>query len=215
MQDCCDQGGSSPCFADEIVGGHAVDAETRRDVARFRRAERLRLYGLRRAMSREDRAAQTAEVTRRLDATLGAVSGLTVAVYWPIRGELDLRSWMAGLAAQGATAALPVVVDMRQPLQFLRWSPGCAMVRGVWDIPVPAEGGPVTPDLVIVPLVGVDRDGFRLGNGGGCYDRTLAALPAETRSIGVGANFCLMPTIFPQPWDIAMDTVLLGSSQVT
>lgn len=85
-----------------------------------------------------------------------------------------------------------------------------AMARGVWNIPVPAAPDPVTPDLVIVPLLGVDEAGYRLSNGGGYYDRTLAALAPRPRAIGVGHDFAALPTIFPQPWDIAMDLVLLG-----
>lgn len=207
-------GGSTPCFAQDVTGGHVVDAQTWRDVNRFRRAERERLYALRRGMSQDNRAAQTARVTRMLDDALGDVDGQTIAAWWPIRGELDLRRWMADAHARGATIALPVVVEKGAPVAFRRWSPGCAMERGVWNIPVPDPAETVAPDIVLVPLVGVDDACFRLGNGGGYYDRTFAALPAPLRRIGMGQDFCLMPTIFPQPWDVAMETVLLGDGRI-
>ena len=66
------------------------------------------------------------------------------------------------------------------------------------------------PDIVVAPLVGVDKALYRLGNGGGYYDRTLAALDPRPRVVGVGFAGCLMPTIFPMSWDVPMDTVLLS-----
>ncbi len=208
-----DQGGDEPCLAHKLVGGHVVDAETWRDVARFRGAERERLYALRRRMTQEDRAEQTARV---IDALRGLIAapGKTIAVYWPIRGELDLRPWMAELSETGAQVALPVVVARGAPVAFHAWAPGCAMTRGAWNIPVPADPRPVVPDTVIAPLVGGDEAGFRLGNGGGYYDMTLAALPM-TRTVAVGQDFCRIPTIFPQPWDIVMQTTALGDGSVT
>lgn len=214
MQDDFDAGGTSPCFMHELVGGHVVDPQTWQDVGRFRKAERARLYGLRRSMAQEARGEQTARVVACLDAVLGDVSGAVVAVYWPIRGELDLRGWMERVHGTGAQVALPVVVEKNRPVEFHGWAPGCEMTRGVWDIPVPAGGISLRPDIVVVPLVGVDREGYRLGNGGGYYDRTLAAFDPFPRVLGVGQDFCLMPTVFPQPWDIRMDTVILGCGSV-
>ncbi len=209
-----EDGGDGPCFGHKLVAGHAIDPGTWRDVSRFRAAERERLYALRRAMAQEERAAQTARVTGALRELVAPAPGSTVAIYWPIRGELDLRPWMAELSQGGAQVALPVVVARGQPVEFHRWSPGTAMVRGAWNIPVPADPQPVLPDIVIVPLVGGDAEGFRLGNGGGYYDRTLAALPMA-RTIAVGQGFCRMQTIFPQPWDIAMQTTVLGDGTVS
>src|SRR3546814_15477677 len=77
-----------------------------------------------------------------------------VSVYWPIRDELDLIPWMRGLVERGIRVALPVVEERAQPLTFRQWRPGCRMERGVWGIPVPAEGERMTPDLVIAPEIG-------------------------------------------------------------
>jgi 5,10-methenyltetrahydrofolate synthetase len=205
-----DRPGDDPCFAHHLVGGHVVDAATWRDVSRFRKAERARLYAARRALSQAEQQAQAARVMAALTEEIGPPEGRSIAGYWPIRGEMDLRPWLGDMAARGAQIALPVVIAKGAPVAFHRWQPGAAMMRGVWNIPVPAAPEPVQPDIVIVPLLGVDAAGCRLGNGGGYYDMTLAALDPRPRIIGVGQGFCTLPTIFPQPWDVPMEVVLLG-----
>jgi 5,10-methenyltetrahydrofolate synthetase len=205
-----DPPGDAPCFAHHIVGGHVVDAATWSDVSRIRKAERTRLYAARRALSQAEQRAQAARVMAVLTKEIGPPEGRTIAGYWPIRGEMDLRPLLSDLSERGATIALPVVIVRDAPVEFHHWQPGAAMARGIWNIPVPAAPVPVQPDLVIVPLLGVDAAGYRLGNGGGYYDRTLAALDPRPRIIGVGHGFCTLPTIFPQPWDIPMEVILLG-----
>jgi 5,10-methenyltetrahydrofolate synthetase len=208
-----DIGGEEPCFAHLIVGGHLVDPTTARDVARFRKAERERLYALRRAVPVASRQVMEDAVAACLD-TLDLPTGTVVSGYWPIRGELDLRPWLGRAVARGVQVALPVVVGRDAPLVFRVWTPGTPMTRGAWNIPVPAEGAEVTPDVVLAPLVGVDRAGYRLGNGGGYFDRTLAAIsPREI--VGVGHDFARMDTIHPMPWDIPMRLVILGDGSVT
>ena len=201
--------GSDPCFAHLLVGGHPVDPETARDVARFRRAERARLIAAR-ALSTEERSWATATLIHGLDELIAPAAGMTIAVYWPIRGEPDLRPWMQACHAAGARILLPVIIDVDAPLQFRDWSPECRMARGYWNILVPAEGMAVRPDIVIAPLVGADEALFRLGNGGGYYDRTLGQLDPPARAIGIGFAGCLLPTIYPLPWDVPMDEVLLS-----
>ena len=202
-------GGDAPCFAHHLVDGHPVDPETARDVARFRRSERSRLVATR-ALSSEERETATASLVEGLERIITLTAGMNVSVYWPIRGEPDLRPWMEKAHAAGAQILLPVVVEEYRPLQFHTWTPGCRMTRGVWNILVPADGTAHAPDLVIAPLVGVDEDLYRLGNGGGYYDRTLARLIPRPRAIGVGFSGCLIPTIYPMPWDIPMSEVLLS-----
>jgi 5,10-methenyltetrahydrofolate synthetase len=73
---------------------------------------------------------------------------------------------------------------------------------------------PVVPDVVIVPLLGVDDALFRLGNGGGYYDRTLVRLPGPRRVIGVGYGFSRMTTIYPMPWDVPMDVIVLDDGTI-
>jgi 5-formyltetrahydrofolate cyclo-ligase len=101
-----------------------------------------------------------------------------------------------------------VVADRRKPLLFREWWPGSRMTPGVWGIPVPAEGEAVLPATLLVPLVGFDRQGYRLGYGGGYYDRTLAAMPGRPLAIGVGFEQALLDTIHPQPHDVPMDVIV-------
>lgn len=204
-----DTGGSAPCFGHLLVGGHLVDPEAARDVARFRRGERARLVAGR-ALSSEARTQATATLIDQLCQVMEPSPGMTIAAYWPIRGEPDLRPWMETAHAAGATVLLPMVIDEDSPLEFRTWSPGCRMTRGLWNILVPADGESAQPDIVIAPLVGVDEALYRLGNGGGYYDRTLAHLVPRPRVIGVGFAGCRVPTIHPMPWDVPMDEVLLS-----
>lgn len=208
------EGGSAPCLAHLLVGGHVVDPVAARDVARFRRAERARLVAARRDLSVEERGVLTGRLAAALTGLLGDAAGASIAVYWPIRGEPDLRDWMGAAHRSGAAILLPVVVEKDAPLVFRRWTPGCAMRRGIWNIPVPAEGGSQRPDIVVAPLVGVDARLFRLGNGGGYYDRTLAGLDPPPRAIGVGFPFCRIPTIYPMPWDMPMHSVVLADGTI-
>ncbi|HKL55936.1 MAG TPA: 5-formyltetrahydrofolate cyclo-ligase [Roseovarius sp.] len=204
-----DEGGDAPCFAHHLVGGHPVDPETARDVARFRKGERARLLEARK-LSTPDRDAALAGLRVGLEKRIRITKGVRIAAYWPIRSEPDLRGWMKAVHSAGAQILLPVVAGKSAPLEFHHWSPGCRMTRGVWNIPVPADGAPDRPDIVISPLLGVDHAFYRLGNGGGYYDRTLAALDPRPHVIGVGLAGCMLPTIYPMPWDIPMDEIILS-----
>jgi 5-formyltetrahydrofolate cyclo-ligase len=133
---------------------------------------------------------------------------LLVGFYWPFKGEYDVLPIARSLHARGTKLALPVVVEKGQPLVFREWRPDARLVPGIWGIPVPADGGVVEPDALIVPLVGFDQDGYRLGYGGGYYDRTLAAMRKKPLTIGVGFELAALTTIHPQPHDIPMDAIV-------
>lgn len=90
-----DRPGAPPCFQHELIGGHPVDPETWRDVARFRRAERTRLYAARKALGIAGLRTQSARIMAGLGEMLGPLAGQRIAVFWPIRAEPDLRDWMA------------------------------------------------------------------------------------------------------------------------
>jgi 5-formyltetrahydrofolate cyclo-ligase len=178
------------------------------DIARWRKAERERLIAARLAIPADARASMSTTIAAQLDAIVGDLSGSTVSLYWPFRGEPDLRPWMASVIERGGTTALPVVIEKAQPLVFRAYRPGDRLEKGVWNIPIPAECDPVIPDIVIAPLVGVDSQNYRLGYGGGFFDRTLASLPKKPLVIGVGYEMQRIPTIHPQPHDIPMDRIV-------
>ena len=207
MTDNDNHGGEPPCFGHLIASGESIDPLTVRDVARFRKAERARLLAVR-EMTVEDRKKATEILIDGLDPIVAP--GVRIAAYWPIRGEPDIRPWMASAHKRGAQILLPVVVEKNQPLEFREWAPGCRMARGFWNILVPESGTASVPDTVIAPLVGVDEACFRLGNGGGYYDCTLSAIQPRPRTIGIGFAGCRLKTIFPMPWDEPMDEVLLS-----
>ncbi len=184
------------------------DPRQQQDLKRWRTVERERLIALRLAIPVEERRRLSDRIAHELDRFLGDLSGKTVAAYLPFRGEPDLRAWIEGMSMRGATAALPVVVAPRSPLEFRTWSRGEPLRPGVWNIPVPAGGTVVTPNVVIAPVVGYDTACYRLGHGGGYYDRTLAALPRRPRIVGVGYERLALRTIYPQTYDVPMDAIV-------
>lgn len=207
---------SAPCFAHEISDGadgafHTVDKQQSADVARWRKAERERLISVRMAQSQADREALSERISAELDTIIHPGSGVIVSLYWPFRGEPNLRGWMERASGKGARMALPVVEAKGLPLIFREWTPGAKMERGVWNILQPATDVRLIPDIVISPLVGFDREGYRLGYGGGFYDRTLAALGRKPKVIGVGAPFQQVSTIYPQVFDVPMDVIVTGT----
>jgi 5-formyltetrahydrofolate cyclo-ligase len=134
--------------------------------------------------------------------------------YWPFQGEIDVRHLVRNFLALGADAALPVVVEARQPLEFWSWRPRMKLTRGVWNIPVPGDRSPVQPTVLLVPLLGFDAAGYRLGHGGGYYDRTLATVAQKPLTIGIGYELGRLQTIYPQPHDIPMDAIVTESGVV-
>ena len=204
---------SPACFMHEVDPAYMglpgpLDRQAWADVSRWRKSERERLIAERLAMSPELRAANAEAIVAGVLAEIGDIRGRIVSAYWPFRGEPDLRPWLVSLQARGARTALPVVVASRAPLVFRSWRQGDRLARGVWNIPIPADGEVVIPDIVIAPLVGFDPDFYRLGYGGGFFDRTLAQLPATAIAIGVGYEQAAMASIMPQPHDIPMHHIV-------
>ena len=207
---------SPPCMAGEVAPDYfdplGVDPEQARDVARWRRAERIRLAGLREGLGQNGRAQISAQISRNLENLLaerGVGQGTVVSGYWPIRGEPDLRPLLAQLHRTGITIALPVVETRAAPLIFRLWTPETRMVRGDWNIPVPPpEARVLTPDVTLAPCLGWDGGCYRLGWGGGYFDRTLAALTRRPTGIGIALAAARLPTIYPQPHDIPLDMIV-------
>lgn len=199
---------SSPCGlaeANPLYTG--LPPEGRAATFAWRKAMRQRLIAERMAVPVADRAGKDAAMAAHLDALVGDATGLVVSLYWPFRGEPDLRAWGASLIARGARLALPVVETRAAPMIFRPWRQGDAMARGIWNIPVPATEAQVVPDVVIAPVVGFDPDSYRLGYGGGYFDRTLAGLTPGWRAYGVGLDLAALPTIHPMAHDVPLDAI--------
>ena len=146
---------------------------------------------------------------------LPVLAGQRIAVYWPIQGEPDLRTRWEGWAADGAELALPVVDAVAQPLRFVQWTPGAALRPGRYGIPEPSGPAMPDPDLLVVPCLGFDDRCYRLGYGGGYYDRTLAAWVAcgrpRPRVVGVAWDQARLARLVPEPTDLPLDAVITPS----
>jgi len=176
------------------------------EIRDWRKAERARLIAERMALRGEVRARHNAAITGALQRLLSP--DMIIGFYWPIRGEYDARKLITALLDRGGRAAMPVILQKGAPLVFRAWHPDVRMENGFWDIPVPADDDRVVPTTLLVPLVGFDDTGYRLGYGGGYYDRTLASLPARPLAIGVGYELAHLRTIYPQPHDIPMSAIV-------
>jgi 5,10-methenyltetrahydrofolate synthetase len=182
--------------------------ETREQVMAWRRDERSRLIAARVAVPVAWRLEASQAIRARLAECIGDPAGLIISLYWPLRGEPDLRPCLTTLLERGARCALPVVVEKAHPLIFREWTPGSRLLPGVWDIPTPVDGAVITPDILIAPVVGFDPAAYRLGYGGGFFDRTLAARSDRPRVIGVGYETAAIDSIQPLPHDIAMNCIV-------
>jgi len=177
------------------------------EVRPWRKAARAKLIGARVALPANLRAAWTQGIAAQLGEAL-AGAPQPISFYWPFKGEPDLRPLMRTLAGQGAAIALPVAIRLGEPMTFRPWTPRAPMERGIWDIPIPATKTEVVPRTLIAPLVGFDRANFRLGYGGGFFDRTLAKLGPAASAIGVGFSLFALPTIHPQAHDVPMARIV-------
>src|SRR5690606_1482239 len=169
-----------------------------RDVARWRKAERKRLVDERLEIPEAVRREHDEAIAAHLLAEIGPVEGICIGAYWPFRGEPDLRPFLAEIASRGGRCALPVVIERGRPLVFRLHVPGETLARDALGIPAPADTAPeVVPDILLAPVVGFDAECYRLGYGGGLYDRTLATLNPLPRVIGVGRNPAYITTVIP------------------
>lgn len=144
-----------------------------------------------RAAAYKERGEQAAAALERTglgflgDTAPGVVSG-----FYPYQSEIDLLGLLSRLRGEGWTTCLPIVLKARQPLVFKAWAPGEATEPGAWGIPVPCGTARIVePDVMLVPLLAFDRVGYRLGYGGGFYDRTIEMFRAKRHLVTVGVAF--------------------------
>ena len=188
--------------------------ESRDDIRDWRRSVRSKLRLKRSALTRVDKETVRLTVCDLIRESFPELRDACIGFYWPFQGEIDVRHLVRNFLALGAEAALPVVVEGRQPLEFWSWRPRMKLTRGVWNIPVPSDRSPVQPTVLLVPLLGFDGAGYRLGHGGGYYDRTLATVTQKPLTIGIGYELGRLQTIYPQPHDIPMDAIVTESGVV-
>ena len=178
------------------------------DIRTWRKGERARLLDARRAMPISSHNVASEEVLKALLTHLPPASHPLIGCYWPFRREFNCLPYMREVVRSGGRVALPAVIGRGRPLEFRCWTEGTKMEAGVWNIPHPASGPPVSPSALVIPLLGFDDSGFRLGYGAGYYDATIAAFSEKPYAVGVGFEFSCLPTIFPQSHDRPMDVII-------
>lgn len=178
------------------------------ELKKWRKTERDRLLAARDALGVPVVDAYRRRIDAHLERGFPGLKSAILAFCWPIRNEYDARHLAKTLREGGALTALPVVVAPKTPLVFREWHPGVALAKGPLDIPYPVGSAELVPRAVLLPMNGWDAQGYRLGYGGGFFDRTLAALDPRPQVIGVSYEMARLPTIHPQAWDIPVDYVV-------
>jgi len=182
----------------------------------WRNALRREMVARRAALTPAEHAALSQRICGHLTACLPQFGATTVAFCWPIRNEADIRPAMIDWLQQGGRVALPVVTESEAPLAFRAWTPQTPLIPDRYGIPTPDAGEWLTPEVLLLPLNAFDAAGYRLGYGGGYFDRTLAALVPRPLAIGVGFEFNRVPSIRPQAHDQRLDWIATeaGTKQV-
>ena len=178
------------------------------DVQSWRKSQRKRLIAARATLAHDSVESFRKSIDASIERSFPGLARCRLAFCWPIKNEYDPRHLARTLRERGALTALPVVVAPKQPLAFREWHPGIELAKGPLDIPYPVNSPEVVPEAVLLPMNGWDAKGYRLGYGGGFFDRTLASLAKKPVVIGVTYELARLDTIHPQPWDIPMDYVV-------
>jgi 5-formyltetrahydrofolate cyclo-ligase len=179
---------------------------------------RARLRSRRRAMTPRQSALASVAITERLLRLPAFRRARSVAAYWPIDGEVDVREALLTAHASGATTLLPVL-DQRRPgvMRFAPWRPGQPLLRNRYGIPEPATATrrfepPLAIDLVVAPLVAFDERGHRIGLGGGYYDRAFSSIARNprpwSRFVGVAYEHQRVDDLEVAPWDVTLSDVV-------
>jgi 5-formyltetrahydrofolate cyclo-ligase len=174
----------------------------------WRQQQRQRLISERQSLNSHERQEIEQRCLALIEQYLLSYEPGVLGLYWPIKGEIDCRSLAPALIRQGWTLCVPIINSENKCLDFAVWTPDSPMIMGSWNIPIPEKQTLLIPDHFLVPLVGFDKQNFRLGYGGGYYDRTLAAIDKPVHTIGIGMESGRFDSIQPQQWDIPMDKVI-------
>lgn len=178
------------------------------DSAAFRSRLRKERIAARQALPAVEHARASAEIERHLETLTAGRPAQTIAFCWPLRGEFDCRPLIARLLAHGWRAAQPVVTVEAAPMVFRPWTPATPMTVDRHGIPIPAGELTIVPDMVLLPLVAFDPQGYRIGYGGGYFDRTLASMSPRPFAVGVGFELSRVDSVRPEPHDIRLDAIV-------
>ena len=152
--------------------------------------------------------ALSARIVAHLLAALPVAAGQVVAFCWPVKNEPDVRAALLHWQRAGARPALPVVVAENTPLVFRAWHSDAHLTPDRYGIPTPTGGEWLLPDIILLPLNAFDGAGYRLGYGGGYFDRTLAALVPRPLAIGIGFEMNRVDSIRPEAHDQRLDWIV-------
>lgn len=165
-------------------------------------------------------AARPEAGTALADQVLASVpppAGAAVSCYWPMGSEIDTRPLMAALHERGHAVGLPVMEGQGLPLLFRAWSPGTTLEPGGFGTQIPgSEADEVIPDYLLVPLLAFDRAGFRLGYGGGFYDRTLQKLRDSGPRLAIGVAYAdqELPSVPREATDERLDWIVTEAEAI-
>lgn len=179
-----------------------------------RKALRAKLIAARQALP--DRLERAVTLQNVLRVWLVGRREKSIGAYWPIKGEFDplpaLHRWKEDgeliEQPQLRKIGLPVVDKVHKTMMFHTWYPGCPMEDDAYGIPKPKDTEVIVPSLLFVACVGYAAGGYRLGYGGGFYDRMLAGLSPRPFTVGLGFGSDFLPDFEPEPHDLPMDAIL-------
>jgi len=176
-----------------------------------RRALRKQLVERRLALSADDCERLSAAVCAHLRNNFPQLAGMRVGFCWPVKNEPDLRplmqSWIDS-GNPGFTALLPVVIEADAALAFRAWTPESRLEADRYGIPAPVEGEFLVPEALLIPVNAFDAAGYRIGYGGGFFDRTLAEIQPVPLSVGVGFELSRVDSVCPQIHDMRLDAMV-------
>ncbi len=172
-------------------------------------ALRIRARAARASLDHEERAEAAKAAARHFFDGIALQASDVVAAYWRIRDELDCQPILVKLMDSNQTVVLPVVLGPEQPLDLRVWEQGASLYESGFGTLAPSELAPkAEPDIVIMPLLGFDGRGTRLGYGGGYYDRTLAAMAKKPRLIGLAFAAQELDRIPRETHDVPLDAIV-------
>lgn len=181
---------------------------TPQEIQAWRKTVRRGLIAKREALPRDTLDEYRHRIDIHLQRAFPDLAAGVIAFCWPYRNEYDARHLLAMLRRAGAVSALPAIVAPGTALVFREWHPGVALEAGPLGIPFPPSGKELQPNSVLLPVVAFDALGYRLGYGGGYFDRTLAAIGRRPRVIAVAYEMQFIQTIHPQAHDAPVDYVV-------